>query len=111
MENIVLYALLTTAAFYLGSRAVITAWLWSRYPPKLARFFDCAACSGWWYGLVIGMALSWGIGISPLGIPATEWYSPIVIAFGSLVWTPILAAVMQMGLERLGSAVDDEAPP
>jgi hypothetical protein len=113
METLLVYALLTSAMFYLGSRAVITQWLWSRYPPKLARWADCAACSGFWYGLIVGVTakllqngagdlLQNGAGI--LGEP----YSPIVIGLCSMVWTPIVAGYMQAGFERLGSAVTEE---
>ncbi len=102
--EIIVYALLTSAAYYLGSRALITRWLWSRYPPTLARFVDCAACSGFWYGLASAAILR----IPIPGIPIPEWASCMVIAICSIVWTPIVAGFMQAGFERLGSAVLEE---
>lgn len=106
MEPFLIYALLTSAAFYLGSRAVITRWLWSRYPRKLAQFMDCSACTGFWFGLLAGVILRF-----PLpGIPLNEWASALIIGLCSIVWTPIFAGFMQAGFERLGSAVpEDEA--
>jgi hypothetical protein len=117
IETLLVYALLTTAMFYLGSRAVVTRWLWSRYPSKLAHFMDCAACSGAWYGLIIGYVaqlLHNGAGqtLQPPGLLSlSEPYSPIVVALCSMVWTPIVAGFMQAGFERLGSAVNDELGP
>lgn len=110
MEIILVYALLTSATFYLGSRAVITQWLWSRYPPRLARFMDCAACAGFWYGVIVGALGTWAFepaGSGLLGI--REWYSPVIIGLCSIVWTPIVAGYMQAGFEQLGSVVDDDA--
>jgi hypothetical protein len=109
MESLVLYSLLTSAAFYLGSRAKITQPLWSRYPKGFARFADCASCTGFWYGLFFGMALSWRpISLPVAGIPPGSWYAPLIIAMCSIVTTPIVAGLMQAGFERLGTAVPDE---
>lgn len=103
MEALGIYALLTSSAFYLGSRAVITRALWSRYPRRLAAFMDCAACSGFWYGL--GFALLLRDKLSQpfgAGIP-----SSILVGLCSIITTPIVAGLMQAGFERLGSAVED----
>lgn len=102
--EIIVYALLTSAAHYLGSRAMITRWLWSRYPPRLARFFDCAACSGFWYGLAAAAILR--VPLPSIRLP--EWGSCMVIALCSIVWTPLVAGFMQASFERLGSAVPEE---
>ncbi len=103
-----LYALiviLPVAFYYLGSRALITRWLWKRYPPGLARFMDCAACSGFWYGANVAFALTWlddGDWVRHIG-------TAILAGLVTVVTTPIVAAVMQRAIEELGSAVD--APP
>jgi hypothetical protein len=113
LEILAVYALLTSALFYLGSRAVIMSWLWGRYPPRLARFMDCAACSGFWYGLIVG-GIAWVCdypGSSTYPAEARilgEWWSPFVVALCSVVWTPIVAGFMQAGFERLGSAVGED---
>jgi hypothetical protein len=101
METLLIYALCTSAAFYLGSRAVITHWLWSRYPRRLAVFMDCAACTGFWYGL----GFAWLSTVC--GYPVKTHYTPWVIGLCSMVWTPIVAGIMHKGFEWLGSAVDD----
>ncbi len=123
MEIMLVYALLTSAMFYLASRARITSWLWSRYPAWLASWVDCAACIGTWFGLlvgVIGHLLHFGAGTEPgllqngaglSRILVSEWYSPIVVALCAMVWTPIVAGYMQLGFERLGSGIPvDEGP-
>jgi hypothetical protein len=108
VEALLLYAMLTTAAYYLGSRAVITEWLWSRYTPKLAKFFDCSACSGFWYGAVAGMTLGWCGEIAPLELPARAPYTPILIGLCSMVWTPITAGIMHLGFGWNGTTVPDD---
>jgi len=101
-----LYPLLTAALFYLGSRATITSWLWNRYPSRLANFMDCSACTGFWYGLLLETGLG---GWRPfLGVGD---YSVIFVGLCSIVWTPIVAALMQHSLFILGTVVLDEPPP
>lgn len=108
MTALVLYPLLTAAAFYLGSRALVTEAIWSRYPARFAAFMDCAACAGTWYGLAVGIAGA-QIGLPFLGLPGAAWYVPLLVAACSMIWTPIVAAVHQAALERLGSAVPASA--
>jgi hypothetical protein len=99
LETLLVYSFLTSAMFYLGSRAIITRWLWSRYPSWLASWADCAACSGFWYGLIVGNVGYFYVSYAP---------HPIVVALCSMVWTPIVSAHMQAGIERLGSAVEPD---
>lgn len=105
MTGLIILALLTTSAFYLGSRAVVTEFLWSRYPARFARFMDCAACAGFWYGLIAGAALG-----PTMELPSTLKlvYGPVLIGLCSVVWTPIVAGLMQRGFEQLGSVVPPE---
>jgi hypothetical protein len=108
MEALLLYAMLTTAAYYLGSRAVITEGLWGRYPPRLARFMDCAACSGFWYGALAAMILGWCAGIAPLGLPASAAYTPILVGLCSMVWTPITAGILNLGFNWNGTTLPED---
>lgn len=101
---ILFIVLITTALYYLGSRALITSWLWSRYPQRLARFMDCAACTGFWYGLGVTLVLGSSV---PFDVPT--WGVPIIVGLCSMVWTPLVAALMQIALERLGSVVPPDA--
>jgi hypothetical protein len=106
VNGLLLAMLLTTAFWYLGTRALITQPLWSRYPVKLARFMDCAACSGFWWGVVVYLFLTQVVQESVLGLN-TAVYAP-VIGFSSLIWTPLVAALHQRALDGLGSAVIEQ---
>ena len=109
MGSLLIYALLTPALFYLGSRATVTSWLWSRYPSKLAKFMDCAACSGAWYGVLVSTVLRLPYdGVYGEADECPTWAIPIVIGLCSMVWTPIIGGIMQAGFERLGTTVEDD---
>ncbi len=96
----VAHALVAAALFYLGSRALITQWLWSRYPQRIATFMDCAACSGFWYGFLPALGRHVHNGVDFEGA-----ITAIVIGLCTLVTTPMLAALMQLSIEHLGSSV------
>lgn len=109
MEALALLVLLSAALFYLGSRALITRGIWSLYPPAFARFMDCAACTGFWYGFLLTVPVAY----SNLALPFALGELPlpgacVVMGLVSLVLTPVVAGVMQHGLDLLGSAVVDE---
>jgi len=102
MTAFVIYPLLTAALFYLGSRAQITSWLWSRYPTRLAVFMDCPYCTGFWYGLAVSLILQ-----LPLGELAGDQVKTIlVVGFCSIVWTPVIAGLTSLMHAQLGSIVD-----
>lgn len=105
----ILYALLTTCLYYLGVRAKITHWLWSRYPKWLDNFMMCSACSGFWYGLVVAFGIGWWRELPFLGLPGRLWITPIVIAFCSIVWTPIIAAIHLQAFDYTGAVSDEDS--
>lgn len=119
MLTIVVYALLSTSLFYLGSRALITRFLWSRYPRWLATFMDCPACVGFWWGLGLSLALGDGHELDGLISDHVNSYdflrgchnTSLLIGLISIVTTPIVAGIMQRAFDYLGSAVppDDAA--
>lgn len=102
MSAVVLYALVTTTMYYLGARALITQWLWSRYPAWLDKLTLCAACSGFWYGLAIG---AWGYWRAiPYGpLPGDRWDTVIAIGVASSVTTAIGAQLLLRALAETGS--------
>lgn len=111
LQFILTLPLITAALFYLGSRAVITQRIWSRYPPRLAAFMDCASCSGFWFGVCVS-AVSlgkeyWG---SVPSLYNVVGYVTQVVTYGliSLETTPLIAALHQKSMEFLGSAVEQE---
>lgn len=95
-----LYPLLTTALYYLFARAEVTRWLWSRYPAWLDGPVWCAACSGTWYGVAC-------YGLLRLHVPffglEPSWWVAAIAGLCSLVWTPLLAALHDSAMGRLGS--------
>jgi hypothetical protein len=104
VTTIVLYALMTTALWYLLSRAMITKSLWSRYPAWLDYYTSCAACSGFLYGGAVALVIGWTQDLPFLGLPGRFWPTPIVVGLGSLVWTPILGEIHIRALLQLGVA-------
>ncbi len=108
METLLLYALCTASLFYLGSRAVITSWLWGRYPHKLAMFLDCSACSGTWYGALVGYVGGFHLGLSFLGMPGDRPETVAAVGLCSMAFTPIVAGYVQRGFDTLGSTVEPE---
>ncbi len=112
MATLLLYVLLSSAFFYLGSRALITRWLWSRYPAGLVGFMDCAACTGFWYGFLSALTLGRSQNLALFDLAADAWVTPPIVGLCTLVLTPIVAGLMQRGLDSLGSVVqpDDQQP-
>lgn len=106
MQVLALIIVVATALYYLGSRAVITRWLWSRYPPSLAAFMDCSACSGFWYGF-FATIVAGDYRPFPIALPFAAPLTGLV----TLVTTPILGGIMQRGFDSLGSITlpDEEA--
>jgi hypothetical protein len=103
------YPLLTAAAFYLGSQAVITRAIWSRYPKWLDSFMSCAACSGFWYGVLVAL-LGWWKEWTFLGLPGRDPVTVIVVGLCSIVWTPLLAYHHLVAMTAISQG-DGEAPP
>ena len=108
MTALLLYPLWTAALYYLGSRAVITSFIWSRYPKKLAKFMDCSACAGTWYGLIAGLIGGYWLDLPFGSLPGNQIGTVVAVAVASMVWTPIISEKMDQALRQLGSAVLDE---
>jgi len=103
MLALIYIALLSAACFYLGSRALITRALWSRYPTWLAGFMDCPACTGFWYGLGWAITLDQCFGVFVLEPSSPLAY--IVVGLMMIALTPIAAGFMQRGLDSIGEAL------
>ncbi len=102
MTTLFLYALLTTTAFYLLSQAMITKWLWSKYPTWLDTYFSCSACSGFAYGVACAITIGRTYNLDFLGLPATSWFTPVIVGLGAIAWTPLLAYLHINALRKLG---------
>jgi hypothetical protein len=102
MTTLLLYAITTTALYYLFARAMITKPLWSRYPRWLDYYTMCAACSGFLYGVVVALAIGWTQDLPFLGLDGRFWATPVLVGLGSLVWTPIMGDFHMRALLQLG---------
>jgi hypothetical protein len=111
METPILYALCSSSLFYLGSRALITSWLWSRYPLRLAVFMDCPACAGTWYGMGCALIGGYVFGLPFLGLPGAHPVTVLVAGLVSMTTTPLAAGLMQRALEAVGHAASMEDHP
>lgn len=107
---IVAYVLATTALYYLGSRARITSFLWSRYPKWLDTLMLCSACVGAWFGFALGGLGAWREW-SYLGLPGRDGFTVALVGLGSMVWTPIMAALHLWALDRVAAAPPEPEPP
>lgn len=109
--TLLLYTLLTTALYYLGARALITRWLWTRYPAWFDQFMDCAACVGFWWGFILAATIGRVAKLDLLMLPSWGLLTPIAAGLCTLVLTPIMAGLMHKGLQALGVAAPAETPP
>ena len=105
-DGFLIYPLLTAAFYYLGGRAQVTQFLWSRYPPRFDAFMQCAACTGFWYGAGLGFV---GLATGTPFLGSSAWWTPIVVGLAAIVWTPIVANAHEGALHQLGgtSSPDD----
>lgn len=93
--------LIPVATFFLGSRAMITQFLWSRYPKWFASLRECAACSGFWDTLLVALFLRFALD-APL--PLSSAWCPLLLALCGIVTTPLIAAAQDRALRELGGA-------
>lgn len=105
MQSLILLWVLATTFYYLGARASITQFLWSRYPKSFDKFMDCPACSGFWYGAAIAFAFILCDRDLPLGL-TPDALSVLVCGWLSIALTPIGAAILTRALVENGSAAD-----
>ncbi len=104
---ILLLPLVTTFLYYLGAAARVTLPLRALLPGAVNEFLVCPACSGFWYGLAVGIYVQ---ARHLSGLP------PEVVIIGtaaaSSVWTPYGAALLLRSLtyssELLESTVDHD---
>lgn len=112
LATAVIYPVLSASLYMLGSRDLITRWLWSKYPPGVDKFMTCAACSGTWYGAalaILGAGFNWPF----LGLPGYHIGTVIVVALYTKILTPIIAAkhVAALLYTSDDAPVEDATPP
>jgi len=92
---------LSTALYYLGSKAQITRAIWSRYPDWLDNFMLCSACFGTWAGFALGAAFGLWQHLPLLGLPGGHPATVVAAGLCTMVWTPVFADRMAGALERM----------
>lgn len=99
MEAVAVYLCATPALYHLGARAKLTEPIWSLWSGTgFDRFMNCAACSGFWYGLLVAL-LGHILGWTFLG--AHAWWTIPTVAVCAIVTTPLLAAAHERALHQL----------
>ena len=91
----------TTALYYLGAWALITRPIWRRYRGRFKDYMECSACSGTAWGFLVGLIAGYQLDLAGQ-IPLFA----IGVAFGSMVWTPIVARRMLFDLADVKPADD-----
>jgi hypothetical protein len=107
-DGILIYPLLTTALFYLGARAKLTAPITRHLPGELNEVLACPACSGAWYGMACAV---FGFFTRTPFLGASAWWTLPVIALASMIWTPMLAALQEASIYRLWSEPAQDQQP
>ena len=111
MTSCFLYMLITTGLYYLGAWAKITMPIWGRYPRSIVSFMECAACTGMWYGVLVGLG-GWYTGLPFLGL-STSQHAPVyagAVGLCAMVWTPPLAWLHLRALHEIAQASGTAAP-
>lgn len=108
-------------AWYLASQAMLTKFLWSRYPKKVDAFMTCAACSGAWWVLLMARLANYAKGWLFLGLDekSAGWLhwptahqigvAALILAYGCFL-IPLLAAV-HLGALRMTHVEPPADPP
>ncbi len=88
LTALIVFSILTTAAYYLLARAEITRRLWSHYPKKVDELARCPACSGTWLGLAL--AGLWPIALEPhFPVPLPLWLGLVLGAACGMLFVPL----------------------
>lgn len=98
MTTLVLYALLTTSACYFFGLSKIFTPVRDHLPDGVVTWLLCPFCSGFWYGVVVGI-LGALAHVDFMGLAAASDHpgtvrglEPLVVGIGAMIWTPLLLA-------------------
>ncbi len=107
VADLFLVGILSAAIHWLIARSYVFEWFWGRTRGFLEKLLACAACSGFWIGIALGLG-----GIRP--IIGVDWWAQVAGAgFLALYLTPVFEGVLVWGLNAsaLGSFSPQESPP
>lgn len=106
MASLALLYVLAAASFYLGNRALITSWLWTRYPDWLDRQRSCPSCAGFWDTIALGFAFQ--AAGADLLLPAEPW-APLVLGAAGIVLVPLLTGLHAAAIHATGSTYESDS--
>ena len=88
--------ILCASVHWIVARAKITEWFWDAdwLPKFLNNLLTCPACSGFWLGLLFGIA-----GLRPL-VSSHTTLDVLTTSVAGLFCTPLVEAVFLWGLDR-----------
>jgi hypothetical protein len=103
LNQLVALGVLAASVHWIVARASVTRFFWSLawWPERgwlsvaksfVADLLACAACSGFWIGLGLGLA-----GVRPVG---SGWLSVLASGLVGVLTTPVFEGVLLWGLER-----------
>lgn len=101
LSDMLFLGILGAAFHYVTYRAMITRWLWSRYPRWLDALLSCAACSGFWVGGGLGL-LARARGYHLLGFEPQDWLLLPAAAAVTMILAPPFASLQIGALTELG---------
>ena len=87
--------LLAAGIHWIAGRSSIMKWFWSAawLPKSLGALLACAACSGFWLGVGLGVA-----GVHPI-MPLGDWTLGVLCSgLLGVVVTPVIEGVLLWGL-------------
>lgn len=99
LSDMLFLGILGAAFHYVTYRAMVTKWMWSRYPRWLDALLSCAACSGFWVGIGAG-ALARTQNYSLLGFE--DWLLLPAAGAVTMVLAPVIAWLQVYTLTALG---------
>jgi hypothetical protein len=100
MGTLIGYILVAAALHYLLYWAEVTSWLTSRYPPWMARWAGCPACSGFWYGIACG-GVGWWLRLPLLGLEPRHPITVLAAGAITMMTTPMVMALQLYALSHI----------
>lgn len=92
--NLFLLGVVSASIHWLLARSAIFEFFWGRTRGFLEKLLTCAACSGFWIGIGLGLG-----GVRP--VQDVAWWAQIAGAGFMGIWlTPVFEGVLMWGLQR-----------
>ncbi len=94
LRQLFVLGLLTASIHWLVARSHVGEVIWGHARGWFDELLRCPACSGWWLGLLLGLA-----GIRPLTLH-WSWTSIVFSGLFGVILTPVFESCLLWGLSR-----------